>query len=69
MSDRKAAEKAQPPAVGGSKPASIVGASAALLSQAANAWLSSPTPYCTGSILGTKTRFHHWSFPLMSLSK
>lgn len=59
MSDKKAAEKSQPPAVGGSKPASTMEVSVALLSQAANAWLSSPTPYCTENISSTTTRFHH----------
>jgi len=69
MSGRKAAEKSQPPAVGGSKSASTAEVGIAPTAQTANACLSSPTPHCTEDILGTKDRPHHLSFPLASVSK
>lgn len=67
VSSRKAAEKSQPPAAGGSKSASTVEVSVAPWPQAANACLSILTPHCTEDILGTKTRPRHLSFHLASL--
>lgn len=57
VSGRKVAEKSQPPAAGGSKSTSTAEVSVAPSSGAAN------------TCLGTKTRPHHLSFPLASVSK
>ena len=59
VSDRKADEKPQPPAVGGSEAASTVEVKVAPLSQAANAYLYSPILLCIGDILGTKKKPYH----------
>lgn len=69
VSGRKAVEKSQPPAVGGSKSANAAEVGVVPSPRAVNVCLSRCTSHCTEDIWSTKTRPRHLSFPLTCLSK